>query len=76
MNCDKMVDKLQIYYDALVDNIESDRFEDFESSWMVETKNEFDVKNEELIKHLSYVNEDLRKHITVYYDDKLKPTDQ
>lgn len=41
---------------------------------MVETKEEFDAKNEHLKKHISYINEDLRKHIKVHYDDALNPT--
>ena len=38
----KMVEKLDIYYQSLVENIDSNTFNDFESSWMTETKEEFD----------------------------------
>ena len=42
MDIEKIVDELNIYYDSLAENINSNTFNDYESSWMVETKLEFD----------------------------------
>ena len=64
----KMVEKLDIYYQSLVENIDSNTFNDFESSWMTETKEEFDKQFDELKEHVQYLNLDLQGHIKEIYE--------
>lgn len=59
MDIEKIVDELNIYYDSLNENINSNTFNDYESSWMVETKLEFDDQFEQLKEHIKYINQDL-----------------
>ena len=59
----RMIGRIQYYYDCNVKNIESEQFTEDQIGWMVEVKDEFDDLNDTLVIQLNYVNEDLKSQV-------------